>query len=235
MIRFVGIVALAVAFGTGAQAAAFDCQDGKAKPATPVGAYSFKQVCQNKGAGKKEHSVSYPQIVSNDPVAAKWNAAVVKTTTTVFADQGASDFDTSDVSYSIGNATAKLISVHFEFYANSAGTAHPTIAVAHMNTVLPSGAALKATDLFKVTPQWKTFMANQLGAAFTHLSGMSPKDASIEQDTLVTQATDPNNWYIDGKGLNVETGDLGPPNSDVKATIAWSALKHYLVANAPAP
>jgi hypothetical protein len=235
MFRFIGIALLAVAFGSGAQAAAFDCQDGKAKPATTIGAYSFKQVCQNKGAGKKEHSVAYPQIISGDATAAKWNAAVAKTATTVFADQGASDFDTSDISYSIGTASAKLISLHFEFYANTEGTAHPSIAVAHMNTVLPMGAPLKATDMFKVTPQWKTFMANQLGAAFTQLSGMSVKDAGIENDTLVSQATDPGNWLIDAKGLNIETGDLvSAPNSDVKATVSWAALKPYLAANAPA-
>lgn len=236
MIGFVGVVALVLAFGSTAQAAKFDCQDGKAKPATIIGAYTFKQVCQNKGAGAKEHSVGYPQIVSGDPAAVKWNAAVAKTATTVFAEQGASDFDTSDISYFIGTASAKLISVHFEFYANTAGTAHPSIAVAHMNTVLPAGAPLKVTDLFKITPQWKAFMANQLGAAFTQLSGMSVKDAGIENDTLVSQATDPGNWFIDAKGLNIETGDLvSAPNSDVKATIGWAALKPYLAAGAPVP
>lgn len=226
---------LAVAFAFGAHAAAFDCQDGKPKPATIIGAYTFKQVCRNTGKGAKEHAVGYPQIVSSDAVAAKWNAAIAKSATALFADQDAGDFDTSDISYSIGSASPKLISVHFEFYANSAGTAHPTIAVAHMNTVLPAGAPLKAADLFKITPAWKTFMGNQLGMAFTQLSGMAPKDAGVENDTLVTQATDPKDWFIDAHGLNIETGDLGPPNSDVKATVAWAALKPYLVAGAPVP
>jgi hypothetical protein len=52
---------------------------------------------------------------------------------------------------------------------------------------------------------------------------------------LVSQATDPQYWFIDTKGLTIETGDLGPPESDIKAAIGWAALKPHLVANAPVP
>jgi hypothetical protein len=89
--------------------------------------------------------------------------------------------------------------------------------------------------LFKITPQWKTFMAGQLGAAFTKLAGMSLSDAGIAKDTLASQATDSRYWFIDAKGLTIETGDLGPPNSDIKATISWATLKPYLAASAPVP
>jgi hypothetical protein len=237
MVKVIGVVfVLAVAFGAQAQAASFDCQKGATKSATAIGAYSFKQVCQNKGAGAKEHSVSYPQIVSGDAAAAKWNALAAKTATTAFADDGPSDFDTSDISYVVGTASAKLISVHFDFYANSAGTAHPTIAQADLNVTMPAAAPLKASDLFKITPQWKTFMAGQLGAAFTKMAGMSLSDASITNDTLTSQATDPQYWFIDAKGLTIETGDLvQAPNSDIKAIISWVALKPYLAARAPVP
>jgi hypothetical protein len=234
MIKFVGVAILAVGFGAQAQAASFDCQKGAAKPATTIGAHVFRQVCKSSGKGDHEHSVSYPQIASAD--AAKWNALAMKTATTAFADQGADDFDTSDIGYTIGTASAKLISVHFEFYANSAGTAHPTIAEADMNTTLPAAAPLRATDLFKVTPQWKAFMAKQLGAAFTKMAEMSLSDAGIANDTVTDQATNPAYWFIDAKGLTIETGDLvQSPNSDIKAMIPWAALKPYLAANAPVP
>lgn len=235
MIRFVLVATMAAALGPEAQGASFDCQKGSAKPATTIGAYSFKQVCQNKGAGAREHSVSYPQIASKDAPAIKWNALAARTARTVFADNSPDDFDTSDISYSIGMASAKLISVHFDFYANSAGTAHPTTAQVNMTVRMPTVAPLRANDLFKVTPQWKTFMAGQLGAAFTKLAGMSLSDAGIANDTLVSQATDPKYWFIDAKGLTIETGDLGPPNADIEATVAWAKLKPYLAAGAPVP
>ncbi|HEY1836752.1 MAG TPA: hypothetical protein VGG36_03790 [Rhizomicrobium sp.] len=236
MIKFVGVAILAVGFGAQAQAASFDCQKGAAKPATKIGAYSIKQVCHNTGRGENEASVSYPQIASPDAAAAKWNALVMKTANTVFDDQGVDDFDTSDISYAIGTASAKLISVHFDLYENTAGTAHPTIALADMNTIMPQGVPLKASDLFKVTPQWKAFMAKQLGAAFTKMAEMSLSDAGITNDTVTSQATNPKYWFIDTKGLTIQTGDLvQAPNSDIEAAISWAALKPYLVANSPAP
>jgi hypothetical protein len=236
MIRFVGILIAAAALGAQAQAASFDCQKGATKPATKLGIYTFKQVCENEGAGAHEHSVGYPQIASTDSAASKWNALAAKTAKTAFTENGPDDFDTSDISYAVGAATAKLISVHFDFFANTAGTAHPTIAQADLNVTMPTAAALKASDLFKITPQWKTFMAGQLGAAFTKLAGVSLSDAGIQKDTLTTQATDPRYWFIDARGLTIETGDLvQAPNSDVKATISWAKLKPYLAANAPVP
>ncbi len=239
--KIVAAAILTVALVSQAQAATFDCQDGAPKPATKIGTYTFRQVCQNKGAGAKEHSISFPQIVSNsDPAAAKWNALVAKTAATVFADQGPNDFDMSDISYSLGTPSPQLISIHFEFYANSAGTAHPSIALADMNTVMPAVVRLKASDLFGGTPLsislWRTFMGNQLRVAFTQLSGMTLKDAGVENDTITAQATDPKYWFIDTKGLAIETGDLvSAPNSDVKAFIPWAALKPYLLPNAPVP
>jgi hypothetical protein len=234
MIRFIGIALLAVTLGSQAQAQSFDCQKGAAKPATTIGAYSFKQVCQNTGKGAKEHSVSYPQIVSTDAAAAKWNALMAKTAKTAFADQGPDDFDTSDISYAIGTASARLISVHFDFYGNSDGTAHPAIAQADVIATMPGAAPLKASDLFKVTPQWKAFMAKHLGDAFVKMAQMSLSDAGITNDTLTGQATNPQYWFIDAKGLTIETGDLvQAPNSDIKAMIPWAALKPYLGAPVP--
>jgi hypothetical protein len=235
MLKLIAAALVVITLGAQAQAATFDCQKGAAKPATTIGAYSFKQICLNKGTGAHEHSVSYPQIASTGAAAVKWNALAAKTAKTAFADNSPDDFDTSDISYTIGAASAKLISVHFEFYANSAGTAHPTIAQADLNVIMPAVAPLRATDLFKVTPRWKAFMAGQLGGAFTKLAGMSLSDAGIQKDTLVSQATDPQYWFIDTKGLTIETGDLGPPESDIKAAIGWAALKPHLVANAPVP
>jgi hypothetical protein len=226
---------MAAALARQADGATFDCQKGAAKSATTIGVFSFKQICQSKGAGADAHSLSYPQIQSADAAATRWNALAAKTAKTVFADNSPDEFDTSDISYSIGTASAKLISVHFDFYANTAGTAHPTIAQSDMNVTMPIAAPLRASELFKSTPQWKRFMAGQLGAAFTKLAGMSLSDAGIQMDTLAGQATNPRYWYIDAKGLTIETGDLGPPNSDVKATISWAALKPYLAASAPVP
>jgi hypothetical protein len=235
MIKFIGSVVLAVAFASGAQAAtSFDCQKGAAKPATKIGAYAFAQVCKTSGKGAKQHSVAYPQIAASDAASAKWNALAAKAATTAFADDGPDDFDTSDISYAVGTASAKLISVHFEFYANTDGTAHPTIAQADLNVTMPAAAPLKAADLFKITPQWKAFMAKQLGDAFVKMAGMSLSDASITNDTLTSQATNPQYWFIDAKGLTIETGDLvQAPNSDIKAMISWAALKPYLAAPVP--
>jgi hypothetical protein len=233
MIRFIGVAILAGAFCSQAHAGGFDCQKHPAKPAK-IGAYMFRQVCHNSGKGDHAHSVSYPQIVSADPPAAKWNGLVAKTATTAFADQGPDNYDTADISYDIGIASAKLISVHFDLYENSDGTAHPTIAQSSLNVTMPAVTPLRATDLFKVTPQWKTFMAKQLSAAFTALAGMSTSDGGITNDTLTSQAADPRYWFIDAKGLTIETGDLvQAPNSDIKAAIPWAALKPYLVANPP--
>ena len=230
MSKFLAAMIFAVAFGGQARAAAsFDCQKSAAKPATTIGAYTFRQICRNSGKGLHEHSVSYPQIVSGGgAAAAKWNALAAKMATTAFADQGSDDFDTSDISYVIGTASAKLISVHFDLFANTAGTAHPTIAETNMNVTMPTSAPLRASDLFKITPQWKRFMAAQLGAAFKKLADMSPAEAGITDDTLSHQATDPKYWFIDAKGLTIETGDVGPPNSDIRAAIPWAALKPYL-------
>jgi hypothetical protein len=60
---------------------------------------------------------------------------------------------------------------------------------------------------------------------------MSPTDAGISNDALASQATDPKYWFIDAKGLTIESGDLGP-NSDVRAAMSWAALKPYLAAKA---
>lgn len=235
MIKFIGIAVLAVAFASGAQAAtSFDCQKAPAKAATKIGAYTFKQVCVNTGKGAKIHSTSYPQIVATDAASAKWNAMAMKTATTAFADDGPADFDTSDISYNIGTASAKLISVHYDFYANSEGTAHPTSAFTDTNTLMPSATPLKASDLFKITPQWKAFMAKQLGDGFVKIAGMSLKDASIDNAKLTDQATNPQYWFIDANGLTIETGDLvSQDNSDIEATISWAALKPYLAAGVP--
>lgn len=230
MIRFIGVVALAVALGSAAQAQSFDCQKAAAKPATKIGAYTFRQVCKNTGRGDHEQSVSYPQIVGGDAAAAKWNALAAKTAQSQYQD----GFDTADVSYNVGIASAKLISVHFDSYANTQGTAHPTTGFVDMNVTMPAAAPLKASDLFKVTPQWKAFMAKQLGDGFVKIAGMSLKDASIDNAKLTSQATDPEYWFIDAKGLTIETGDLvDSPNSDIEATISWAALKPYLAVPIP--
>ena len=224
-----------VAFVSQAHAASVDCAKTPKPVAQRIGPYSFKAFCRIKGTGVNMHSVSHPMIVAPANAATtKWNALAAKTATTAFPHWGPGDFDSFDIAYTIGYASDRLISVHFELYANSAGSAYPTIAETDLNVKMPHATPLRVGDLFKVTPQWKAFMAAQLGAAFEKMAGMSPSAGGVSKNKLDSQSTDPAYWFIDAKDLTIETGDLvSVPNSDIKAAISWSALKPYLVANPP--
>lgn len=133
--KLFGAVVFGAALVSQAQAASVDCTKvAKPAPASQqIGPYLFKAGCQIKGTGAHTHSVSWPMIATPANAATqKWNALAQKTATTTFADQGADDFDQSNITCTIGTASDRLISVHFDFYANSAGAAHPTIAQTDM-------------------------------------------------------------------------------------------------------
>lgn len=223
------IAVAAVALALPVRAQTFDCQKGAAKAATKIGAYTFKQVCQDKGSGAAMHSVAYPQIVSNDAAAAKWNALSAHIAAKL--KEGTDDYYAVNISYTIGSASAHLISVHFQLDGQGA---RAVSAQSDLNTAMPAAAPLAAGDLFKVTPQWKAFMAGRLGAAFKTTTGQSPGEAGIADGAVAAQAADPKYWFIDAGGLTIEASDLLPPPEPViAAAIAWTALKPYLATPVP--
>jgi hypothetical protein len=138
-----------------------------------------------------------------------------------------------NISYTIGAASAHLISVHYEL--NGQG-ARAVFAESDFVALMPAATPLKPSDLFKVTPQWKAFLAAQTNAAFKAMVGQTFVEQGTSNDAVIKFVTDPAYWFIDAKGLTIDaTQLLPPPQPDIKATIPWAALKPYLAANAPAP
>lgn len=224
------LIAAVLVAATSAQAQSFDCQQGAPKT-EKIGAYTFKQVCQTKGAGDQRHSIGYPQIASDDPSAAKWNALAAKAAAAL--KEGTDDYYSVNITYKIGTASAHLISVHYEL--NGQG-ARAVFAESDFVALMPAAAPLKASDLFKVTPQWKAFLAAQANAAFKASVGQTFTEQGTSNDAVTKFVTDPTYWFFDAKGLTVDqTQLLPPPQPDITATIPWSALKPYLAAGVPVP
>ncbi len=178
--------------------------------------------------------IRYPRIDNQDtPQAQRFNELVRQSPQFALEDQ-----TDEAVDYEIVFASPDMISVKFETYENSLGSAHPETS-ARAVTVLMSGEgrALTAGDVFRANSGWETFVTRRAVAALT-ANFRTYEFTPPERDVRET-ATKAHLWLVTQQGLVI----LFPPYSfggprvlgASEVSIPWSDLRPYLNPNAPAP
>ena len=150
---------------------------------------------------------------------------------------GAADHTEESTQYAITYAGKSLISVRFETYDNTPGSAHPNGGVKALNVLMTTGEPLKALDVFKAGSGWEEALTDRamagLADAFAELNQDPPRDL------VRSAALRPEAWQINDTELTLLlSGDsLGGayPIGPQEVKIPWDQLKRVLRPDAPEP
>lgn len=149
----------------------------------------------------------------------------------------AADLTEESTQYAISYAGKSLISVRFETYDYTPGSAHPNGGVRALNVLMNTGEPLKALDVFKAGSGWEDALADRamagLADAFADLGQEPPRDS------VRAAAIRPEGWLINDSDLTilVSSDSLGGayPIGPQEVKIPWDQLKRYLRPDAPEP
>ena len=178
--------------------------------------------------------VDYPRIDGDTPVAQKFNSLVAQA-----PRFKAEDNTEESVKYKIAYAGPDLISVRFDMYDNTIGTAHPNTGAKAINFNIKTLAPLKAEDVFKAGSGWEDFLAARAAASVTKtLKAMDETYPAIAPAELRAAAADPANWAITDNALVLVFSEEAMGSHAVgqqEASVPWADLKRFLSPTAPAP
>lgn len=149
----------------------------------------------------------------------------------------AADHTEESTQYAIAYAGKSLISVRFETYDFTPGTAHPNGGVKALNVLMTTGEPLKALDIFKAGSGWEEALTD--GA----MAGLAPAFAELGEapprDRVRSAAIRPEAWIIrDGDLTLLINGDsLGGAYSigTQEIKIPWANLQRFVRPDAPEP
>lgn len=150
---------------------------------------------------------------------------------------GAADHTEESTQYAIAYAGKSLISVRFETYDFTPGTAHPNGGVKALNVLMTSGEPLTALDLFKAGSGWEDALTDlalaSLAPAFAEVGDDPPRDL------VRSAAIRPQAWVIsdDDLTLLINGDDLGSaaPLGIQEVKIPWAQLRRFIRPDAPEP
>lgn len=178
--------------------------------------------------------IRYPRIDNMDtPQAARFNELVRQSPQYALEDQTEESVD-----YEIVYAGPELISVKFETYENTLGSAHPETGARAVTILMTGeGRAIAAADVFRANSGWEAFVTRRAVAALTR--SFRDYDFTPPERDVRETATKPHLWLVTEAGLTI----LFPPYSfggprvlgGAEVSIPWNDLRPYLNPNAPAP
>lgn len=173
--------------------------------------------------------IAYPQIDQPDTaIVRQWNALAKQ----VGVDPICGPPQDVEVSYQLGLATRRLISVSRGTWAYCYGMAHGNGVGEVWNVVLTPGLRpLRPADLFRQGAPWKTKLTAFVRA---DLADQDPDPTHLDVRAVAAAAASPRRWFLKSDGLEIdfdayELGEGYPFQPSTKAS--WSALRDVLAAN----
>lgn len=178
--------------------------------------------------------IRYPRIDNLDtPQAQRFNELVRQSPQFALEDQ-----TDEVVAYQIAYAGPELISVKFDTYQNTLGSAHPETSTRAVTVLMTGeGRPITTSDVFRPGSRWEDFVTRRAVAALTERFA-SYDFRPPERDVRET-ATKAHLWLVTQQGLTI----VFPPYSfggprvlgAAEVSIPWTDLQPYLNPNAPAP
>ncbi|MGE0046667.1 MAG: hypothetical protein AB7J28_08800 [Hyphomonadaceae bacterium] len=177
--------------------------------------------------------IRFPRIDdSASPQAARFNALVAQQPQYRLEDQ-----TEEQVSYRIAYAGPQLISVRFDTYENTLGSAHPNTGARAVTVVMTTGQPLTAADVFRAGSGWEDFLVQRATQALTRQ--FRDYDFTPSERDVRDSVTKPHLWLVTERGLVLLFPPLsfsGPRIDEAaEVEVPWADLARYLNPNAPAP